>query len=424
MMSTKLTATSLVALLLAGADVAIAQEGDDFFRRDRYESVRDRYQEDFDPEPLRLGAFVSDSRLEVGVQSNDNVFADAADEESDVIARIAPTVNLTSDWSRHEIGVRGEAEHLEYTDFDSESRTNLRGELRGRIDVTREFDVSARVFASDETEQRYSVASLDVFEEPVSFQTAGARFDARLRRDRIRARTFYQISDRSFDDAQLVDGGTQSQDFRDFTFQQVRARLSYAVTPDIAIFGQAEANKREYDELTDIDGVLTSRDAEGYIFQVGTNFELPSLIRGDIAVGYLEDTKDADVFNDISGTAIDASFEWFPTRLTTVRLDALREVTDPGLQEASSATNSELDLRVDHELFRNILLFGAAGYQEFDFEDISRSDEANELRFGATYKLNKRLHVEGYLSRFDRSSSEPAAELEQNILGLTLRVFP
>lgn len=424
MTSTRFTAISLAALVFTGADIAMAQQGDDFFRRDRYESVRDRYQEDFDPEPLRLGAFRSNSRLEVGARATDNVFADATDEESDVIARIAPTVDLTSDWTRHELGGRAEIEHLEYTDFDSESRTNLRGELRGRIDVTRAFDVAGRVFASDETEQRYSIASLDVFAEPVSLQTAGARLDARLRRDRVRARAFYQVSDRSYDDVQLVDGASLSQGFRDFTFQQVRGRLSYALTPDLAIFGQAEANTREYDELTDIDGVATSRDADGYIFQLGTNFELAALIRGDIAVGYLEDNTDAEVFNDISGTAVDATFEWFPTRLTTVRVDGLREVTDPGLQEASSATNSEFDLRVDHELYRNILLFASAGYQEYDFEDFDRTDEASELRVGATYKLNKRLHIDGFVSRFDRSSSEPAAELEQNVFGLTLRVYP
>lgn len=424
MTSTRFTAISLAALVFMGADIAMAQQGDDFFRRDRYESVRDRYQEDFDPEPLRLGAFRSNSRLEVGARATDNVFADATDEESDVIARIAPTVDLTSDWTRHELGGRAEIEHLEYTDFDTESRTNLRGELRGRIDVTRAFDVAGRVFASDETEQRYSIASLDVFAEPVSFQTAGARVDARLRRDRVRARAFYQVSDRSYDDVQLVDGASLSQGFRDFTFQQVRGRLSYALTPDLAIFGQAEANTREYDELTDIDGVATSRDADGYIFQLGTNFELAALIRGDIAVGYLEDNTDAEVFNDISGTAVDATFEWFPTRLTTVRVDGLREATDPGLQEASSATNTEFDLRIDHELYRNILLFASAGYQEYDFEDFDRTDEASELRVGATYKLNKRLHIDGFVSRFDRTSSEPAAELEQNVFGLTLRVYP
>ena len=424
MTSTNITAISLGVLVLAGADMAMAQQDDDFFRRDRYESVRDRYQEDFDPEPLRIGAFRSNSRLELGAQATDNVFAEASDEESDIIARIAPTLDLTSDWSRHELGARAELEHLEYSDFDTESRTNLRGELRGRLDVTRAFDVAARVFASDETEQRFSIASLDVFEEPVSFQTAGARVDARLRRDRVRARVFYQVSDRSHDDVSLVGGGSLSQDFRDFTFQQVRGRLSYAVSPDLAIFGQAEANMREYDELTDIGGVPTSRDADGYIFQIGANFELPALIRGDIAVGYLEDKKDADIFNDISGTAVDATFEWFPTRLTTVRLDGLREVSDPGLQEASSATNSEVDLRVDHELYRNILLFGSVGYQEFDFEDIDRADEATELRFGVTYKMNKRLHLDGFVSRFDRSSSVPAAELEQNVVGLAVRVFP
>jgi hypothetical protein len=424
MTSTRFTAISLAALVFTGADIAMAQQGDDFFRRDRYESVRDRYQEDFDPEPLRLGAFRSNSRLEVGARATDNVFADATAEESDVIARIAPTVDLNSDWSRHELGGRAEIEHLEYADFDTESQTNLRGELRGRIDVTRAFDVAGRVFASDETEQRFSVSSLDIFAEPISFRTAGARLDARLRRDRVRARAFYQVSDRSYDDVQLVDGGSASQEFRDFTFQQVRGRLSYAVTPDLAVFGQAEANMREYDDLTDINGVPTSRDAEGYIFQVGTNFELPRLIRGDIAIGYLDDSTESEVFNDISGTAVDVTFEWFPTRLTTLRVDAVREVTDPGLRAAGSATNGEVDLRVDHELYRNIILFANAGYQEFDFEDIDRSDETTELRLGGTYKLNKRFHLDGFVSRFDRSSTDPVAEFEQNVVGIKLRVFP
>lgn len=411
------------ALIATSFQIAGAQEGN-LFQRDRYENVRDRYQEDFDPESIRLGAFVVNSNLELGAEANDNVFADNENEESDIIVRIVPTLDARSDWSRNELGGRFVVRHREYTDLDSESATDLRGELRGRIDVTRAFDLSGAIFASDEFEERRSVANLDVFEEPVNFQTLGGRAAARFQRDRIRLNADYQVTDYQYDDVPLVGGGSFDLDERNYNFQQVRGRLSYAISPDFAVFGQASGSTRDYEEEVLIDGEFASRDADGYALQVGADFELPVLIRGDVAIGYLEDTKDSDVFADVSGLSLQALVEWFPTRLTTVTFDASRNVIDPGLATAGSATATDYGVRVDHELFRNWLLFGAAGLRERDYEDIDRDDELLDLRIGATWKLNKRFHLDGYVSRFDRDSTVDAGDFEQNLIGLALRIHP
>lgn len=422
--------TKIIALV-GGAVAATAfaashaqQNQGDFFQRDRYEAVQDRYQEAFDPEPVRLGSLIVNSELGIGAESDDNVFADAEDTESDVIFRIAPTVDVRSDLARHEFGARLQAVHREYSDLDSESATNIAGELRGRLDVTREFDVGATVFASDEVEERRNVANLDIFEEPVSFQTAGFRADARLQRDRFRLRANYDFTDYSYDDVPLVGGGSLDISERDYQFQRLRARAAYAVSPDVAVFVQGEVSQREYDELIVIDTMPESRDAEGLAAQVGVNFELPVLIRGDIAVGYLEDDKDSDVFADVDGLSLNANVQWFPTRLTTVTLNATREVIDPGLATAGSATAQDIGVRVDHELYRNILLFGRLGLRERDYEDIDRDDELFDARIGATYKINKRVHVDGYFERFDRDSSVEAGNFDQNIFGIAVRLFP
>ena len=151
---------------------------------------------------------------------------------------------------------------------------------------------------------------------------------------------------------------------------------------------------------------------------------LPILLRGDVAIGYLEDTKDSDVFADVSGLSVEADVQWFPTRLTTVSFDASRRVIDPGLATAGSATALDYGVRVDHELYRNILLFAEAGRNDRDYEDIDRDDERLELGFGATYKMNKRIHFDGYFQRIERDSTNPNGNFEQNVFGLAVRIFP
>lgn len=418
--------TALGTMLAASTVMsAHAQQQDgDFFARDRYEAVTDRYQQDFDPEPVRLGTFRLNSSLRLGVEADDNVFADAENTESDVTVAITPTADLRSDWARNEVAGRVQVEHREYTDLGSESATQLRGELRGRLDVTRDFDLNGVVFASDEVEERRNVANLDVFEEPVSFQTAGARVGARFQRDRLRARVEGEQTDYSYDDVPLVGGGDFSLEERDYTFQRARTRVSYALSPDVAVFGQAEINARDYSLPVFIDGNSADRDSEGYAVQVGSNFELPFLIRGDVAIGYLEDTKESSVFADVSGLSLEADVQWFPTRLTTVSFEAGRNVIDPGLATSGSAVATDFSVRVDHELLRNVLLFGEAGMRQRDYEDVDRDDDLVDLRVGATYKMNKRFHFDGYLQRFDRDSSVANGNFEQNVIGVALRIFP
>lgn len=434
MKSTKLIALvggAVAATAFASAEAQARDNQSEFFQRDRYEAVLDRYQEAFDPEPVRLGSLVLNSELGLGAEYNDNVFAadseavgTGIDEETDVILRVAPTIDLRSDLTRHAFGARLQVDHREYTDLDSESATNLRGELSGRLDVTRTFDVEGTFFASDQVEGRRDANNQAVFAEPVSFQTTGARAVARFTRDRIRLRAIYQAEQFSYDDVPLIAGGEFDLSERDFDAQFLRGRAAYAVSPDIAIFVQGELNQRNYDEDILINGALESRDSEGFAAQVGVNFELPVLIRGDIAVGVLEDDVDSEAIADVDGLSLDANVQWFPTRLTTVTFDASRRTTDAGLVSAGSATAQDFGVRVDHELLRNVLLFGQARLGQREFEANDRDDDLFDARVGATYKLNKRVHLDGYVQRFSRDSNFAGNDFDQNLVGLALRLFP
>ncbi|MEL6472957.1 MAG: outer membrane beta-barrel protein [Pseudomonadota bacterium] len=419
-----------IALMGVGAAAMFAQSAfaQDYYQRNRYEAVTDRVQPEFDPEPVRLGAFVTRPTLEVGVLQNDNVFADDANSESDTVIRIAPRINAASDWSVHEIGGNLAVEHDEYLDLSSETATNVRGDVNGRLDVNRDLSLAGRIFGQDLVESRTAVSANQNFREPVEFTVVGFEGEARFQRDRIQASATFNQSTLDYDDTDLPNGVLIDQDFRDSVARTLRGRVAYAVSPDVAVFGQAELNERDFDlnaTLNTEDGlVVTSRDTEGYAVQAGVNFELPILIRGDVAVGFLEDTPDDTTnFDEVSGLSVDANVEWFPTRLTTVTFNASRRAIDPGLQDVANAAQTTLRARVDHELRRNVVLFANVGQSELDFEGTNDTNELTDFGVGALYKLNKRAHLEGFYRLFNRESTV-SPEFDQNIIGVTLRVFP
>ncbi|MEM7767817.1 MAG: outer membrane beta-barrel protein [Pseudomonadota bacterium] len=435
---TKIKTAGLVAI--AATAVSPAAFAQDYFARDRYESVTDRYQPDFDQEPVRVGTFLASPVLTVGVEVTDNVFAvpDTAgsDPEHDVIGIVGASSGFTSDWGRHEVGGDVGVSHREFFDFADESVTTLNGTVRGRLDVSRDFTIDGNVFGVSSADPRTSEAVRAAFAEPVEFDRFGGTIQANYIRDRIRLQGFANVQTVEFDDAKIrpafadvVDG---DQGFRSNTLSRVGGQVAYAVLPDVAVYAEAEVNQRDYDELTPLAGgtILADRDSDGYRLEVGADFELPNLLRGDVAVGYLEETRDDPSFVDFDGLSLDATLNWFPSRLTTVTFAAGRRTVDVGVVAAGAALETDGGVRVDHELRRNILLFGRAEYRNRAFDDITldgggtRDDDTWLAGFGATYKINKRFHLDAAYDLFDRSSNLEPVEFTRNAFTVTLRVFP
>ena len=426
----KLKSVSLMSVAACAliAPVALGQ-GSDFFSRDKYESVRERAQPEFDPEPIRLGTFVVRSMGEAGLVSNDNVFATSGNEQSDIVARVGADVSGTTDWSVHALGFDASAYRNQYLDLSDESTTDLTARLRGRVDVTRAFSVGGAVFAEDRAEPRTDFVNAFGADRPIQYTRTGVQVDADYQSDRVRWNNSLTMSEENYEDSEALGTGLNiDQDYRDRTVLQGRSRLSYAVSPNLAVFGQGTFGQSEYDTTQIFAGLPRSRDSSGYTISGGVDFELTALVRGDIAVGYLNEDKDDDFFADVSGLSVDAQMEWFPTRLTTVNFNAGRRVVDTGAFDSPSAVETRFGAGVDHELRRNIILSGYAGISNYEYEEIDRKDENLEFGAVATYKMNKRLHWEVLARNRDRDVSGTAVfgdpSYGQTQFGIGLKLFP
>ncbi len=410
------------------APVAFGQT-DNFYSRDKYEAVMDRAQPEFDPEPVRLGAFLVRSQADLGLTATNNVFASSTNEESDLVVRIGGQVAAETDWSVHSVGFGATAYRNEYLDLSDESTTDLTARLGGRLDVTRSFSVGGYVFAEDRAEPRTEFVNDFGVDKPIQFTRTGAVAEANYQNDRIRWNNSLGVTEENYEDGQTIVGGFNvDQDFRDRSVMQGRSRLSYAWTPDFAVYAQGTFTDSNYDNDQIIGGVLRSRDSKGYTVAGGVDFELTSLVRGDIAVGYLNEEKDDSFFSDVSGLSLDGRLQWFPTRLTTVGFNAGRRVVDTGAFDSPSAVETTFGVRVDHELRRNVVLSGYGSVYNYEYEETDRQDDNTEFGAVATYKMNKRVHWEAFVRNRDRDVSGTTVFGDPSYgvttAGIGLRLYP
>ena len=415
------------AIIVAVAGSAVAQTAD-YYSRNKYEAVRERRQPQYDPEPIRLGAFLVNSNLNAAVSYTNNALGTSSNEESDVIARIGADVSARTNWNVHEIGLDVSAARDEYQDFSKRSSNDISARLRGRLDVTRDLSLGAAAFIQERADQISDPSNVSGLLKPIVYTRTGAEVSANYTNDRVRWRNVATLSETDYDNGETADGVTVNQDFRDNTTTQFYSRLSYAISPNVAVYGQGSLNEREYDNEVIIDGLPRSRDSKGYTVSVGTDFELNTLVRGDVSVGYLSEEKDDSFFDDVSGLALDARVQWFPSRLTTVTFTGGRRSEDSGIRNAPSSVRTSAGARVDHELYRNVILSAKADYSTYDFEEVDRSDDVVDLELSGTYKMNRRAHLNAFLRHVDRDRGGSAFGGDQSftadIIGVGIRIYP
>ena len=437
---TNLRTQSLIALAVIGVTATHANAQSDYYSRDKYEAVTDRQQPDFDPDPVRLGAFVVSSDATVGVFATDNVFATndnpgSEAKESDAVVEVSAGGRARTDWNNHEFGLRGRIGRSEFLDFSDESFTDLSIGTFGRLDARRDIQLTADLGHSRSVESRANYASGSVLDAPIDTSETSLRLGADYLNDRVRWSNGLRFSQRDFEDGSVR--GTDAvfeQDFRDVEIMDFTSRLSYAISPNVAVYGQGTVRQRDYDSDQIVFdpvanmNVARSRDSDGYTLAAGVNFETTNLLRGDVAVGFLSEDQKDEAFEDVEGLSLDGRVEWFPSRLTTVTFDAGRRVADNGLISSPNTLQTRYGVNVDHEFSRQIIGRVFANRLLEDFQATDREDELTRLGTGVTYKLNKRVHVTGSFQNVNRDASGQIAGFDPgfsaNEVGISLSFFP
>jgi hypothetical protein len=407
---------------VAQTSVASAQSADDF-DRDGSQSVRTRTNPDYDAVGVPAGGFRFYPRLGLSAEWNDNVFTATTNEVDDIAYTVSADGRLVSDWNTHFLAFQGSVQDTTYQDSSEDLETVWSLGAEGRIDVQRGFAINADAAYSDTYEPRGS-NDPNGLAEPIRYpeQRAGVEVSREFNRLRLSGRVRYNMQD--FEDGVLVNLTPVDQDFRDRTVMEYAARADYAVSPDTALYVSYSYRTHDYDQET-----LGNRDFQRQRALVGAAFDVTNVLRGEIGAGYT--WAEYDVFtgaDDPNGLTFSGSLDWFLTQLTTVNLAVERDIGDSGDPGAPSRILTDIGLRVDHELYRNVIVFARGGWAEDDYNGappFDRVDETTSGAVGCDWLLNRTAAIQARFTYTERESDglSAARDYEQNrfTLGFTLR---
>lgn len=367
----------------------------------RYTAVLERVQPGYVPSGIPLGAFVLAPSLTVSGGYDDNIFGTAQDRVADGYLRFRPGASLQSQWARNSLTIDAHGTIDRYIDHGSENIADYAVTTSGLVRIG--SDTILRAAARVESDHQ-SRLSQDIFAQtvrPVRYDEQSGAVAVTHDFNRLRLTADVRVARFDWANGQLADGSVYDQQTSDNVSYRFGVRASYAQTPSLAWFVSASANERNFRTGT----VETpERDSHGYQLLAGVDFEPVALIRGSLGVGYISQRFRLAHYTNLSGVGFNARVQFFPSQLTTVTVQGDRAVLDSGIPGSGGYLSTEGSVRVDHELYRQVILSASVGYQNNRFNNLDRVDHRIETGASATYKLNRTASLELRYDRLDQSS--------------------
>ncbi len=375
-------------------------------RRDAWNEqlpVLKREHPDFDPLGVEMGSFMLYPSLTVGAGSDDNVNSTTSGKTSDTYLRVTPELDFKSRFKRHSASLLLRGNFNRFSKQKSDDVSTFLADAAVNLDLADDFQAGLQLTHEDAVEKRGQVVPSDAV-KPGTFSRDRIRLNGSKVFDHIQLSGYVQTQKYQFDNNAHTGGGVIDFSFRDRTEDQAQARVDYAFSRNFVVFGSLTGTNRDYESTAS-----TARDSKITNYQVGTRFNLSSLVSAEIGVGYYSQDFSNPLLKTIDGTSIDGHLDWNPTALTTISFDAVSQPADPGIAAANSAKLGTFSVQVDHELLRNLILTGRYQTSQLDLVGVDRNDQVNILDLSGTWLMSRRLALKFTYRNYDLNSSGAAA---------------
>jgi hypothetical protein len=332
---------------------------------------------------------------------------------------VTPELRIQSDWARHEttLTLRGSYEDFTEGSIDEQPTASVDG--TARLDLAEGWEANLAAgynFATQSISDPNFPAGVD--KPPgVHSLTSSAELRGGMGRNVVELET--NLDRTIYEDG--TSGGLEV-DQGDRTNTEIGGRLRYgfAVSPVLMPFVEGEAARRIYDRKVDNNGI--ERSAWIYGIRGGIAYQSDPVLSGEIAVGYAWAETDDPSLSAIEALTFDGSLVWSPTELTTVTFTGSTEV-NPGTDPASSGSvlyAAAVDVAY---LWReNVTLDALANVSHERFQGTDQEDTTYQLGLGATWRLNRSVHLTGGYIHEWLDSSDPTRDYESDSVRLTLRL--
>ncbi len=383
--------------------------------------VMDRARPDYDAKGLPMGGFRLYPTMDLSVSSDDNVYRTEGDKKGDIFYRISPHALLQSQWSRHLLEIYGGADVYRYSKLNKESRTDWDVGAKSQVDIVRGAHINSDISYLATHEPRTSPDQPGLAASPTPYSLLHADASVEDQPNRFGVTVGANLDRYNFQSTPLVGGGALNNADRDRVAYEGFGKVAYEFSPGYAAFVRGTYDTRVFDLKIDRTGV--DRDSHGYRIDSGLEMMVSHLMKGEIFVGYLDQTYKAPL-NDIAGIDYGASLIWYASPLITLHVNASRKLNDTTITSASASDDRYVAAGFDYELRRNIIVQGEVGYTDSNFFGSLRDDKVTDGVIDARYLINRYMSMTAKYEYSTRTSTVPGHNFNDNTImgGLRLQM--
>lgn len=405
-----------LAVALAPAGMAAAQGAEGAAPR-RGETVMERSRPEVDPLGVRLGAFRLDAAALVGAGYDDNLFGTNRARRGDAFLETALRAGIASDWSTHALSLRAGVTDRRYAAEDNLDWTDWDVAAAGRLDIATDVALDA---GYAHRRQHLEARSVDVQQagivESVPYDVDAFALGGNWRLNRVALGLSGTYELYRYQDVDSASGGRVSAN--DYDTLTLRADAGYEFVP-----GRSVTLGLRWQDVAYADVAARDRNSGTWSVLAGFRYDFDGIWRARIAVGYARREYDGPGFKPLEIPAFEADVTWNATQITTLTLTASRTIRE-SIRTGSAGYVSTLgQVRVDHELYRNVVVSAVAGLAGQEYQDPDQRAVDAVLGASALWLVNRMFALTldyRYVNRVSRSGG--LESYDENTAFLRLRV--
>ena len=346
--------------------------------------------------------------------------------------QIAPELLAESDWSRHSLIVDLRGSFTGYGEtFPAPAgqisgapvnvdRPDFTGRIDGRLDVTRDTRVNSELRLRVGTDNPGSPNIQAGLSKYPLYTTTGGTLGIEQNFNRLQIKVDGNFDRTTYQDSQLTNGVSTTNDDRNFNQTGGIGRVSYEVLPRLRPFGEVEGDTRVHD--VNVDRFGYQRDSNGGYVKAGTTFEFTRLLTGEVSIGYAARSYTDPRLENLKGLLTSASLVWAATGLTTAKFVSATSIDETTLPGVPGVLTRTYTFEVDHDFRRWLTAVGRFTFGTQDYQDYSRFDKIYSLSGDLVYKLNREFQIKAQVRRDMLESNFPGASTASTAVMLGVRV--
>jgi hypothetical protein len=375
--------------------------------------VKTRQQPGYEAVGVRAGAWMFVPSLSVGGLYTSNAFSTPTNKQSDIALQVRPMLRAYTLWEGNSLALQADAQSDTYRRNPGLDQVDASFRARGRFELGHDAAILTNFRAAQLHDAVGSLTSPTGAVEPTPYTyiTGDATYWQQFNRLAVSAGA--RVESYDYGSTRAQNGSIINQDGRDGQIYVGHGRLDYVFSPNFGIFAAVEGNRRE------LRGTPTqSLSSDGYRALGGVNLEFSRLVSGEIGVGYSDQQFDSPAIARIAGPSYRAVLVWKPTRSVDVKFKADRIVTQAVDTVATGIQADALQLGIDYEFRRNVVVSLAAIYEKDRFVGQFRVDKVYSVLSEVKYLLNRHWSISVRHQYTNRDSNIPTSIYDKHEIGI------